>query len=161
MSLEVSTLGRHLKRLRREQGHTQESLAERADVSVDLIAKLEQGRRHSARVMSLMRLATALDVDLSDLVGKRDRIGADRDGRQVTRDLSLPRVFVNALAVRRSHWRGGAGTELMKAVEQWARERGARLIPLDTYADSPLSVPFYEHRIGYQRQSIVFAKSLD
>lgn len=32
---------------------------------------------------------------------------------------------------------------------------------LDTYAVSPLSVPFYERGMGYRRRSIVFEKRLD
>ncbi|WP_268920402.1 GNAT family N-acetyltransferase [Actinomadura soli] len=80
--------------------------------------------------------------------------------RQLLRELALPRVLVNALAVQRGHWRSGAGAGLMTAVEQWARARGAHLITLDTYATSPVSVPFYERRMGYHRQSIVFAKRL-
>ncbi|TDB90636.1 GNAT family N-acetyltransferase [Actinomadura sp. KC216] len=79
--------------------------------------------------------------------------------RQVTRDVGLPRVFVNALAVQRRHWRGGAGTALMKAVEQWGRERGAQLLTLEAFAARPVSVPFYEAQMGYQRQGIIFAKT--
>ncbi|MFF0578869.1 GNAT family N-acetyltransferase [Streptosporangium saharense] len=80
--------------------------------------------------------------------------------RQMTRDVGLPRVFVNALAVRRAHWRGGAGTGLMRAVERWGRERGARLLTLEAFADSPVSVPFYENGMGYERYAVVFAKPL-
>ncbi|MGI8331329.1 GNAT family N-acetyltransferase [Actinomadura scrupuli] len=80
--------------------------------------------------------------------------------RQVTRDIGLPRVFVNALAMQRRHWRGGAGTALMKAVEQWGRERGAQLLTLEAFAASPVSVPFYEDRMGYKRHGIIFAKPL-
>lgn len=81
--------------------------------------------------------------------------------RQVTRELGAPRIYVNSLAVQRDHWRGGAGTALMKAVEEWGRERGARLIGLDTFAASPVSVPFYEKRMGYERHAIVFSGALD
>ncbi|WP_165968981.1 GNAT family N-acetyltransferase [Actinomadura sp. KC06] len=80
--------------------------------------------------------------------------------RQLVRELAQPRVFVNALAVQRGHWRSGAGAGLMTAVEQWARAREAHLITLDTYAASPVSVPFYERRMGYQRQGIIFGKRL-
>jgi transcriptional regulator with XRE-family HTH domain len=48
---------------------TQEELADRAKVSRDLVAKLEQGQRHSARISSLASFARALDVELSALVG--------------------------------------------------------------------------------------------
>jgi DNA-binding XRE family transcriptional regulator len=62
------TIGYQLRRLRRLRGLTQEALADRADVSRDLVAKLEQGRRRTARITSLASLARALDVELSALV---------------------------------------------------------------------------------------------
>lgn len=79
---------------------------------------------------------------------------------QLVREVVVPRVFVNALAVQARHWRGGIGTKLMNAVEEWARVRQARLIVLDTYTKSPISVPFYEQRMEYTRQSLRFAKRL-
>jgi hypothetical protein len=33
-------------------------------------------------------------------------------------------------------------------------------VTLDTYGASPLSVPFYERRLGYTRRAIVFEKRL-
>jgi transcriptional regulator with XRE-family HTH domain len=62
------TIGYQLRRLRRLRGLTQEELADRANVSRDLVAKLEQGRRQTARISSLVSLACALDVELSALV---------------------------------------------------------------------------------------------
>ncbi|MGH2941380.1 MAG: helix-turn-helix domain-containing protein [Solirubrobacteraceae bacterium] len=62
------TIGYQLRRLRRLRGMTQEELADHANVSRDLVAKLEQGRRQSARIASLASLARALDVELSALV---------------------------------------------------------------------------------------------
>jgi len=62
------TIGYQLRRLRRLRGLTQEELADRADVSRDLVAKLEQGRRQTARLSSLASFARALDVELSALV---------------------------------------------------------------------------------------------
>ncbi|MDX6741511.1 helix-turn-helix transcriptional regulator [Actinocorallia sp. A-T 12471] len=69
-----NTIGERLKRARKERGITQEALAARAGVSVDLVSKLEQNRRTSARVWSLMALARALDVELSALTDGRDRL---------------------------------------------------------------------------------------
>ncbi|WP_433362494.1 helix-turn-helix domain-containing protein [Streptosporangium sp. CA-115845] len=77
------TIGNRLRKIRDDRSWTQEELAERAGVSRDIIAKLEQGRRESARLTTLMRLANALDVDLSALTGKRDRMGGERDGASV------------------------------------------------------------------------------
>jgi GNAT superfamily N-acetyltransferase len=79
---------------------------------------------------------------------------------QLVREVVVPRVFVNALAVQARHWRAGIGTRLMTAVEEWGRARQARLIVLDTYSHSPISVPFYEQRMEYTRQSLRFAKRL-
>jgi hypothetical protein len=44
--------------------------------------------------------------------------------------------------------------------ESWGRHLGARVVRLDTYADGPVAVPFYERHMGYQRRSILFQKPL-
>jgi ribosomal protein S18 acetylase RimI-like enzyme len=76
---------------------------------------------------------------------------------QVLRSLGQPRVYVDHLRVAPQFRRRGVGTELLVAAERWGRERGAMSIALDTSAQSPLSVPFYE-ALGFQRTSIVFEK---
>ena len=49
---------------------------------------------------------------------------------------------------------------LLEAAESWGRAHGAQVVRLDTYAQGPVSVPFYEQHMGYQRRSIVFQKQL-
>jgi GNAT superfamily N-acetyltransferase len=56
--------------------------------------------------------------------------------------------------------RHGIGTALPEAAESWGRGCGADLASLDTYADGPVAVPFYERHMGYQRRQIGFAESL-
>ncbi|MEV7804953.1 helix-turn-helix transcriptional regulator [Microbispora sp. NPDC088329] len=80
---EGNTIGARLRAARKDRDLTQEKLAERAGLSRDLVAKLEQGRRQSTRLTSLMALANALDIELSQLTDKRDRMGSDRDGASV------------------------------------------------------------------------------
>ncbi|MGW5051401.1 helix-turn-helix domain-containing protein [Actinokineospora sp. NPDC004072] len=63
-------LGARIRQLRGKL-LSQHDLASRAQVSVDLIRKLEQGRRHTASVPSLQRIARALDVSVADLLGKQ------------------------------------------------------------------------------------------
>ncbi|HEY3003649.1 MAG TPA: helix-turn-helix transcriptional regulator [Kribbellaceae bacterium] len=67
------SIGDRLRKLRGERGLTQEQLAERADVSVDLVKKLEQNARSSARLASLAALADALAVSPAELLDERPR----------------------------------------------------------------------------------------
>lgn len=62
-------LGERLARLRRLSGSTQEELAERAGLSVDLVRKLEQKRKSSARLPTLHKLSKGLGVELITLIG--------------------------------------------------------------------------------------------
>jgi GNAT superfamily N-acetyltransferase len=80
--------------------------------------------------------------------------------RQMLRELGETRMFVNEMGVDRTHWRSGIGTALMRAAEDWARARGATRSGLDTYMDSPVSVAFYQKRLGYKPHSIKFRKRL-
>jgi hypothetical protein len=49
----------------------------------------------------------------------------------------------------------------MQAVEAWGRANGAARVVLTTYIASPTSMPFYQHRMGYEKRSVVFLKHLD
>jgi y4mF family transcriptional regulator len=60
-------LGDTLRSCRKRAGLTQEKLAEKAGLSVVFISLLENGRR-TVSVDSLLRIAKALNVDLTDLV---------------------------------------------------------------------------------------------
>lgn len=65
-----TTIGDRLRLLRDFRDVTQEDLAELAGCSVDVIRKLEQGRRQSAKLETLNALARALDVELERLLGQ-------------------------------------------------------------------------------------------
>jgi GNAT superfamily N-acetyltransferase len=79
---------------------------------------------------------------------------------QLVRELGWIRLMVDALVVDQAQWRHGTGTALLEAAESWGRDRGASMVRLDTYVHSPVSVPFYERHMGYQRRSIHFAREL-
>lgn len=64
----MSVRGEELRRLRQRAGLTQEALAERAEVSVSTIRKLEQGERPSAYIATLRRLAGALGTTTAALL---------------------------------------------------------------------------------------------
>jgi GNAT superfamily N-acetyltransferase len=63
--------------------------------------------------------------------------------------------------VEGSYRRRGVGAQLLRAAEAWGRDKGAVRAVLTTYHASPLSVPFYEQGMGYERRSIVFEKRLE
>ncbi|MCA1703230.1 MAG: helix-turn-helix domain-containing protein, partial [Actinobacteria bacterium] len=63
------TIGERIGELRRPT-YTQVDLAVAADVSVDVIRKLEQGRRQTASIGTLQRIARVLDVSVADLLGR-------------------------------------------------------------------------------------------
>ncbi|NUS72225.1 MAG: helix-turn-helix transcriptional regulator [Corynebacteriales bacterium] len=79
MSEPDAPIGENLARIRRARGHTQEELAHAAEVSVDVIARLEQGRKHTARWSTLSALAHALDVELSELVMTRTPLATPKE----------------------------------------------------------------------------------
>jgi len=77
------TIGENIARLRCLADLTQEGLAEKAGVSVDLIRRLEQTSRMSARIASLYHLANALDVPLSVLLTQQNVLRpSERDHEQ-------------------------------------------------------------------------------
>jgi transcriptional regulator with XRE-family HTH domain len=61
-------LGDRLAELRRARNLTQEALAERAGVSVDVVRKLEQHRKDAVRLPTLHKLATGLAIDPATLL---------------------------------------------------------------------------------------------
>ena len=77
---------------------------------------------------------------------------------QFVRDLAYTRLSIHVLVVQQAYWRHGIGRQLILAAEEWGRDRGARIAFLDTFIESPVSIPFYEQRMGYQRRSIRFQK---
>ncbi|MET4927342.1 helix-turn-helix transcriptional regulator [Streptomyces sp. PSRA5] len=96
------TIGDRIRELREFRDVTQDELAQRADVSVDTVRKLEQNQRRSARIDTLRALARALDVQLERLVGQPTvtRELSDDGGLLALRDAiqdvgALPGVLVD------------------------------------------------------------------
>ncbi|WP_411114031.1 helix-turn-helix domain-containing protein [Streptomyces sp. 029-5] len=73
-------LGYKLRRARKLAGLTQEGLAERADVSVDVIRQLEQRRKGSARLPTLHALSKGLGVELTSLLGDPPGMPSNGEG---------------------------------------------------------------------------------
>lgn len=122
------SIGGRLQRLRRDRGLSQEELAERAAVSTSVVQKLEQGRRGSARTSTLIQLANALDVDVSELVGKRPRLDRDDDVSVLAlRDVLLAPDLLPEVEALAAAGRAPSSDELRRMVAAaWADYWGGR-----------------------------------
>jgi transcriptional regulator with XRE-family HTH domain len=59
----AKALSQRIKALRERAGLSQQEMAERGDLSVSLVAKLEQGKKADPRTSTLLALASALGVN--------------------------------------------------------------------------------------------------
>ena len=107
-----------------------------------------------------LNLVAEVDGDLVGWLSARLELPDHNADRQFVREHGWTRLQVDALIVERQQWRRGIGTLLLEAAESWGRAHGAQVARLDTYAQGPVSVPFYELHMGYQRRSITFQKRL-
>jgi ribosomal protein S18 acetylase RimI-like enzyme len=71
----------------------------------------------------------------------------------------IPRGHVADLAVTETARRTGVGTQLMRAGEHWARDRGLALLSLDVWSTNERALAFYE-RLGYSAESLCLIKAL-
>ena len=62
------TIGRNIRELRKDRGLTLKQMARRTKLSVSLLSQIERAES-SASVSSLFKVATALDVPITDLFG--------------------------------------------------------------------------------------------
>lgn len=96
----METIGSRIFALRKARRLTQRELADAAGVSVDLVSKLEQGVKQTARMASLTLLARALDVTLPELLSGPKPLTEGRapaDGVQAVRRLLTPIPSVTAI----------------------------------------------------------------
>jgi GNAT superfamily N-acetyltransferase len=70
------------------------------------------------------------------------------------------KLFINFVGTEPRFWRRGVAGSLVEAAEEWGRGRGATVALCDTWIGSPVSMPFWEERMGYERRSVRFRKVL-
>jgi GNAT superfamily N-acetyltransferase len=80
--------------------------------------------------------------------------------RQITPDLGETRLRIEYLAIDEAWRRQGVGTRLVETAEGWGRSAGAKIAETSTYYRSPLSIPFWEQRMGYEELSVNLRKQL-
>lgn len=71
---DITSVGTRLRARRRELGWTQEELAEHAELSTDIIGRVERGARKSFRWSTIVAMSKAMDIDPGDMVGKGNHI---------------------------------------------------------------------------------------
>jgi GNAT superfamily N-acetyltransferase len=105
-------------------------------------------------------LVSEQDGRLTGYIGLRLVDPVQSPATQLVRYVGESHVVVDLLVVEPASWRQGVGGLLLHSAEAWAKERGASLVRLETYIDSPVAVPFYEKRMGYQRRALIFEKEM-
>lgn len=101
MSDSLKKIGERICQRRREIGLTQEKLAEKMDVSVQMISNLERGNK-AIRIDNLIKLCDILNIS-SDyiLTGMRSRNDASEVARELERlseyDLKLAELIIKRL----------------------------------------------------------------
>jgi GNAT superfamily N-acetyltransferase len=112
------------------------------------------------REASELRLVGVVDGEVGAFVYARLTEPDEHASRQMLAEHPYPRVHVEALGTADAVQRRGVATLLVEAAETWARENGARAISAETYLESPVSIPFWEQRMGYRRRSVKLTKRL-
>ncbi|MBU3965432.1 helix-turn-helix domain-containing protein [Patescibacteria group bacterium] len=68
MSNEKSTIGKNIKKLRKQRDLSQDRLSKLADISHNTIIKIESGAIQSPTMNTAQKIAKALGVSLDDLM---------------------------------------------------------------------------------------------
>ena len=68
-------------------------------------------------------------------------------------------AYLGELAISEKFEGQGAGSALVEACEQWAREQGYAIITLTTGAKNTRALQFYDHR-GFQSEEVTLTKLL-
>jgi ribosomal protein S18 acetylase RimI-like enzyme len=99
-------------------------------------------------------LVAELDGEVVGFVDAR----LDRSPDPMHRDIIYSHVA--EIAVSRRHQRRGIGGQLVRAAEEWGRERGAAFASLDFHPANTRASNFYQHRMGYSAAAVTAIKRL-
>lgn len=87
--IDLQEIGRRIQNRRKQQGYTQEQLAEMMNVSIQMISNLERGNK-AIRIDNLVRLSRILEVSTDYIL----------TGRQSSEDVSLLTAQIAHLSER-------------------------------------------------------------
>lgn len=66
----MSTIGKNIKRFRREKGLSQDKLSKLADLSLNTVVKIELDDSPNPTIETIQRIAKALEVSVDELLKK-------------------------------------------------------------------------------------------
>jgi GNAT superfamily N-acetyltransferase len=131
-----------------------------APIEEGLADWIEDGLARAREREGVRHLVAELDGKLAGYVLVRIEPDADPDRYQIVREVGERRAVIDALGTAEAFQRRGVATALVEAAEEWARDQGATRVWTWTYIDSPLSIPFWERRMKYQRREVKLQKPL-
>jgi GNAT superfamily N-acetyltransferase len=126
-----------------------------------LAASLEQWATGSQSEVHLVLVAETDNQVVGAVGATYHEPAADVPQFQFVRDFAQSRIIIDLLYVRPVYWRRGIGKRLLGAAEAWGKDKGATMSLLETAIDSPVSVPFYEQGMFYQRRGLWLRKLLN
>lgn len=86
--------GDNVRRLRRDRGLTQEALAERSNLHLNFVGRLERGQILSPELISMLKLAAGLGVEPSALLEPFTPVVMKRLRARLMRESANPHEFV-------------------------------------------------------------------
>jgi GNAT superfamily N-acetyltransferase len=107
-----------------------------------------------------LRLVAEAEGEVAGALVARLLPPEDGAKRRTAPHLEETRLRIEYIATAAAIRRRGVGTRLVEAAEAWGRSVGATIAETSTYHGSPLSVPFWEERMGYQEPSVNLRKPL-
>ncbi|MCD8026942.1 MAG: helix-turn-helix domain-containing protein [Clostridiales bacterium] len=83
--MDLNNLGANIKKIRQAKGMTQEQLAERADISVNFMSLIENGKNMSAE--TLVKIANSLEVSVDNLMCGATKPSGNKISEQIMQSL--------------------------------------------------------------------------
>jgi XRE family transcriptional regulator, aerobic/anaerobic benzoate catabolism transcriptional regulator len=136
----LTNVGRRVRELREQEGLTRRALGLQADVSERYLGQLESGEGNTS-IMLLRRVATALQVDLSELLETEQQQSEQHSLRRLLRE--IPRHRLPDLLTRLAR-EAGAANEARRHRIALIGLRGAGKSTLGSRLARELDVPFVE-----------------
>lgn len=66
----MSTIGKNIKKFRQDKGLSQDRLSKLADLSLNTVVKMELDERPNPTIITIQKIAGALEVSVDDLLKK-------------------------------------------------------------------------------------------